>query len=246
MRGAWSSLASRARGRAGFLLVEALATMAIGAAILVGLASIVSLLLRTTDGVAARAQQLEEIDRTIAALTRELRSLTRATWSGVGRRSFVFVGEPGRIVFARRRPPARADETVVAIQSVATAGSAGSRLLHAEAPLVPGAASFEDLRFGPVRTLHEGPPIIRFAYFGRAGESGEVLVDTWPSGASVPVAVRIGLVDPATGNLLRSIRIPVLIEAEPGCAAPETAFCSRADPKRAPEAASPSAQSGRR
>lgn len=233
---------ARRRGRAGFLLVEALATMAIGAAILVGLASIVSLMLRTADGVAARAQDLEQTDRAVAALAREIQSLTRATWSGAGRRSFIFAGEPRRIMFARsaRRAGDASSALVVAIQSVDADARAGGRLLYAEAPLVPGAVSPDDLRFGPVRNLHEGSIAIRFAYFGRAGEAGgEVLVDAFPSGAKLPSAVRIGIVDPATGSLLRSLRVPILIEAEPGCAAPEMAFCSRADPKkRAPADAS--------
>lgn len=209
--------------------------MAIGAAILVGLASIVSLLLRTTDGVAAQVQDLEQTDRTVAALTREIQSLTRATWSGAARRAFIFAGEPGRIMFARsvRRAGDPSSAIVVAIQSVEAGAGAGGRLLYAEAPLVPGVASLDGLRFGPVRTLHEGSIVVRFAYFGRAGDQGgEVLVDTWPSAAGLPSAVRIGIVDPVSKNLLRSLRVPILIEAEPGCAAPETAFCSRADPKK--------------
>lgn len=241
----------RRRGRAGFLLVEALATMAIGAAILVGLASIVGLLLRTTDQVAARVEATEQTDRTVAALMREIRSLTRATWSGDARRTFVFAGESGRIMFARgiRRAGNGPSEIVVAIQSVDAKGSAGGRLLYAEAPLVPGVASVQDLRFGPVRSMHDGSVVIRFAYFGRTGEGGgEVLVDDWPSGAGLPSAVRIGIIDLATRRLLRSVRVPILIEAEPGCAAPDTAFCSRVDlKKRAPtNALAPLFQSGRR
>ena len=225
--------------------------MAIGAAILVALASVVGLLLRTADQVAARVDEVEQTDRAVAALTREIRFLSRATWSGDARRSFVFAGEPHRIMFARNTPRAGngPSEVVVAIQGVHSKGGEGGRLLYSQAPLAPGAGSVQDLRFGPVRTLHDGSSVLRFAYFGRAGEGGgEVLVDDWPSGAGLPSAVRIGIVEPMTGRLLRSVRVPVLIEAEPGCAAPDLAFCSRVDPKKraAANASAVKSQSGRR
>jgi len=252
MRRAVLDAPSRHRGTAGFLLVEALATMAIGAVILVGLSTLVGLMLRTADKAAAQAQGLEQTDRTVAALTREIQALTRARWSGAEPRSFIFVGEPDRIMFARSASKAGASRAgavpstaVVTIQG--SGANAGGRLLYAEAPLAPGSASLADLRFGPVRDLHEGAIAVRFAYFGRAGDAGgEVLVDAWPLSAALPTAVRIGIVDPATGSLLRSLRVPVLIEAEPGCAAPETAFCSRADPKKRAQAAVPPARSGQR
>lgn len=236
---------SRRGGSPGFLLVEALATMAIGAVILVGLSTLVGLMLRTADRAAAGAHGLEQTDRTVAALTREIGSLARARWSGPEPRAFIFVGEPDRIMFARTASKAGAPATA----AVVTVQSAGARLLYAEAPLAPGAASLADLRFGLVRDMHDGGIAVRFAYYGRAGEGGgEVLADAWPAGAMLPTAVRIGIVDAGTGRVLRSLRVPVLIEAEPGCAAPETAFCSRADPKKRAQAetAVPPARSGQR
>ena len=236
---------SRRRGSDGFLLVEALATMAIGATILVGLSTLVGLMLRTADRAAAAAHGLEQTDRTVAALTREIGSLTRARWYGSEPRAFIFVGEPDRIMFARTTSKVGAPATT----AVVTVQSAGARLLYAEAPLAPGAASLADLRFALVRDMHEGAIAVRFAYFGRAGESGgERLVDAWPAGPALPSAVRISILDSGTGRLLRSLRVPVLIEAEPGCAAPEEAFCSRADPRKRAQAEAPAqpARSGQR
>ncbi len=224
------------RNRAGFLLVEALATLAISAAILAGLASVLGLLLRTADRVAVRVQDLETTGRTVAALRRDIQLMSRARWSGAARRSFVFAGEPDRIMFARSMPQESGFRatTVVVIQRVDRGD--GARLLRTEAALPPGAASLQALRFGPALELYDGPAVIRFAYFARAGTAGgEVLVDSWPTDTALPSAVRIGVVDPTTGALLASQRVPLLVEAEPGCAAPTIAFCSRADPRKTSE-----------
>jgi len=204
--------------------------------ILAGLASVLGLLVRTADRVAVRVQDLETTGRTVAALQRDIRLMSRARWSGAARRSFVFAGEPDRIMFVRPIPQESGFRaaTVVLIQSVDQ--GRGARLLRTEAALPPGAASLQELRFGPARALHEGRAVIRFAYFARAGTAGgEILVDSWPADTALPSAVRIGVVDPATGALLSSQRVPILVEAEPGCAAPTVAFCSRADPRKPSE-----------
>ncbi len=224
--------------QAGFLVVEALATFAISALILAGLASLLGVMLRAADRAADRVQDLETTARAVAALRRDIQLLARARWSGAAPRSFVFAGEPEKIMFAQSVPQGSGfrTATVVVIQSVGI--DAGGRLLRTEAALTPGAASLRELHFSPARNLQEGRSTVRFAYFARAREGGsEVLVDHWPSAVQLPAAVRIGIVDPATGGLLSSVRVPIRVDAEAGCAAPDIAFCSRADPKKSEDKA---------
>jgi general secretion pathway protein J len=225
--------APRHRGSSGYLLVETLATLAISAAVLAGLASALGLVLRTGDRAAARVEEMERSGRAVAAMARDIRHLARLRWSGAARRSFVFSGEPDRILFARwtRDADGFPAAEVVVLQSLAT--DAGGRLLKATAPLPTGAAILSDLRVGPAEEVYSGPSLIRLAYVARPENGGaEILVDAWPSATALPVAVRIGILDPATGRLASSVRVPVLVEAEPGCAAPKTAFCSRVDPSK--------------
>ena len=194
------------------------------------------MMLRAADQVAMRAEERETTHRAVAALARDIHFLVRATWAGSGERSFVFAGTPDRILFARGVAQANGLRGTAAVVIQSLAAAPGSRLLRAEAPLLPGTPSLQDLRFSPAREIYDGRAVIRFAYFGRAAESAaEVLVDTWPSETALPSAVRIGIVDPASGRLLSSLRVPIPIEAEPGCAAPEVAFCSRAERRKPPQ-----------
>lgn len=222
------------RDRAGFLLVEALATLAISAAILLGLASVLGLVLRATDQVATRAEELETTTRAIAAVKRDLQSVTRGRWAGAARTSFIFSGASDKIMFTRGVRDARGvtSEAAVVIQSVATIE--GGRLLRAAAPLLPGTASVQQLEFGAPRNIYEGRYLIRLAYFAPAGEGSGDALDAWLSDRMLPSAVRIGVVDPATGKLVSSLRIPIMMEAEAGCAAPDVGFCSHIDPTRKP------------
>jgi hypothetical protein len=111
---------------------------AISAAVLAGLASALGLVLRTGDRAAARVEEMERSGRAVAAMARDIRHLARLRWSGAARRSFVFSGEPDRILFARwtRDADGFPAAEVVVLQSLAT--DAGGRLLKATAPLPTG------------------------------------------------------------------------------------------------------------
>lgn len=208
----------------GYLLIEALATLALSALVIAGLLSLSAVFVRSSDRSAARVERLETGPRTIAAIARDIRALVRLRWAGGGDR-FVFLGLPDRIVFAIA--PVQANglraPLVVAYQ-VPETGVA----LRAEAPLPAGATTVSDLSFAPARRLSVGAATLRFAYVDRPPAGGEIITDSWDKPDALPFAVRIDRVDPADGRIEASLRAPVVVDAEPGCAAPETNFCSRA------------------
>ena len=70
---------------------------------------------------------------------------------------------------------------------------------------------------------------MRFAYFSRATSGKESLVDIWNLANEMPAAVRVAMMNPNTGRIIMSIRIPLMIDAESGCAAPSVARCSYVD-----------------
>lgn len=223
----------RTRGApgAGFLLVEALATMAISAVILVALGSLLGLMSRQADLTARRTERMDVAGHALAAIARDLGAAARARWAGPGPRSFVFAGQPDQVLFARdgsAEAEGRSRTVAVLLQSAPDAGR--GRVMRAEAPLSPGDRDAGGLDFGPARALYAGEALVRFAYVAAPAAGGpELVLDAWPAGETLPVAVRVAFTDPGSGDVLSSLRVPLRIEAEPGCAAPRKAFCSRID-----------------
>ena len=219
---------------AGFLLVEALATMAIGAIILVTVGSLMGLMSRQADRTAERTERLDVAGQGLASLARDIGSIARARWAGPGRRNFVFAGLPDRMLFALDRTDGERTPRTFAILLQGTATEAGSAVLRAEAPLSPLDRDEAALDFAPAHAVYAGLAPVRFAYVVAPSAGGpELLVDAWPAGETLPIAVRVAFVDPASGEILSSLRVPLKIEAEPGCAMPKKAFCSRIDPRSA-------------
>ncbi|WP_232631085.1 PulJ/GspJ family protein [Methylobacterium sp. Leaf118] len=253
--------------RGGFLMVEALAVLAISAAILLGLGSLARLMLRQADALAERTARLERVEQGLSALSRDIRRLARARWDGPDRERFVFAGAPTQLLFALDRPAADSPanspadspadsplrETVAVLLQSHSDGTTG-RLTRAEAPLPPGLTGPGALAFGSEQVLYEGPARIRFAYVAApTATRPELIVDVWPASGPPPVAVRLGLADPATGDVASALRVPILTEAEPGCVRARTHYCSRTneggaedDAPASPEAATPAGADGRR
>jgi hypothetical protein len=216
--------------RGGFLLVEALASMAIGALIIAALAALIGTVLRLGDRTAQGVETLETTGRALSALEGEIRLAARARLAGDGPKAFVFAGAPDRIVFAidRMQEDGLTRAFAVAWQSAPTDGIV--RLLRSEAPLPPGTGSLTAVSFPPAAEIYAGPAGIRFSYFkAQADGSGEVLVDTWTEPGKMPTAVRLALTRISDGALLDTLRVPILADGEPGCAVPGQGFCSHSD-----------------
>lgn len=201
---------SRGRDRrAGFLLVEALVTLALSALLLVGLASVLGLLLRSGDRTADRAEAQEVSSRLFAALERDIAAAAPIRFAGRDAR-FVFGGGADRLVFA-----IAGEDAVRAVALEAEPQAGGTRLLRAEAEIPPGATGLPDLAFADAAEVYSGPEVIAFRYAGRSGPGqAEFVADAWPSGQRHPDAV---LVETRSAGA----RIAFAITAEPACADPE-------------------------
>ena len=202
---------------AGFLLTEALVTMVIGAFILVALASAVQMMSRAGERSAALSRDIEATSRSLAALGRDLRSTARARWAGGG---FVFSGSARGMMFARVGEAGDLRLIRFAVEDGST-----SRVTRVDAAFPPFARGLADIGPGAVSQLYAGRFAVRFAY-ARALGAGEALVDAWDLPGDMPTAVRVALLDPANGDLVSVLRIPLVIDAESGCAAPEKGLCS--------------------
>lgn len=274
----------RVRGRDGFLIVEALAALGLGALILVALLTLTGMLRLSADRAAARVETIEVSGRTIATIANEVREATRRRWAaepesavdrpfaigarrsangqtggarqtaqqrqpqsedgdgqsrpegqgeGQGpeldpaqlKRPFVFSGGPDRLAFALS--PVQATglrEDVLVAWQIDEAGAA----LRAEGPLPATATGVAAVSLGPVARVEPGPERLRFAYVARQPSGDEVVTDAWTETLKMPDAVRIDRLDPRTLVLIGSLRVPIMINGEPGCANPQKGFCSHA------------------
>lgn len=203
----------------GFLLVEALATMAISAFLLVAMASVVSLMLRASERTQRTSQDIEETSRTLAMLMREIGQITPVRWAGPGA-GFAFEGTSDRLSFARvmQMPDDYSEIRMVTLHSER------GRLTQEERALTPTAGGLADLDPTLTQDVVQQRFSIRFAYFSRLDTGQEALTDTWGDSFLLPLAVRVSLIDRDGSS--RSVRVPILVDAEPGCAAPDKAVCS--------------------
>lgn len=216
----------RAGRRAGFVLIEALATLAIGAFIIAALGSLIAFTLHFADGTAADLQRGETLGRVVALMEREIRGMARARYAGDQKTAFLFAGDVDRILFTTDRVDRSGLSATVAVAYQVAPDAGGVRLLRAEATVLPGLTDLKSLAFSKPRTLYTGTTGIRFSYFlPQPDGSGEVLVDTWKDRGKLPTAVRIATTG-GDGSILDSLRVPVMTDAEPACAVPGKGFCS--------------------
>ena len=117
---------SRRPARAGYVLVEALATLAIAGLVIAVLAGLVGTLLRAGHRGAELVEQHERVARSIDVVARDIDALVRARWAGEG--DFMFVGRADRLMFVRRNADQPGELVAVAYQI-----ADDTRLLRAEA-----------------------------------------------------------------------------------------------------------------
>lgn len=234
--------------RGGFLLVEALATLALSALVLAGAAALVGLLLRAADRTALSMERIETTDRAMEALARDIREavrLPRPSGSGGGA-SMAFLGGAAQIMLVHERRGENGLALPVAVYWRSEATDAGrGRLIRSQAPILPG-RPLPDPESGEREVVDTGEAVIRFAYFGPdPNGAGEVLTDEWTTAEALPTAVRIGAADPGSLAVGRSIRVGFPTTAEIGCANPVSGYCSLTPNRRPPEdPANPAGEQG--
>ena len=173
----------RRAGQAGFLLTETLATFTISAFVLLGLVSASSVLLGAVDRSVAHVQEVDDLGRTLDAISRDVSGLTRARFDGVNP-TFVFSGGPNSLFFAHRETDRDGlpEIRVIALREIVA--GAGTRLVRADAKLSSKARSFDDLHYGPPRDLATGPARLRFSYVAgtATGQAGSPPRRAWATG----------------------------------------------------------------
>ncbi len=217
---------ARGSARGGFLLLEALTTLALGALVIAGLSTVIVLMLRFSDRTAADLGRREVLGRALQTVEQEIRDMARLRLGGAQDAPFLFSGHPDRLLFTLDRLDDNGLDAPVAVAYRTGTRDGVTRLARAEAAVPPAATDAAALVFGKPATVYAGDRGIRFAFFAPQPDgSGEVLMDDWKQPAKMPTAVRIAVIAP-DGTIEESTRVPLLVDAEPGCAVPGKGFCS--------------------
>ncbi len=209
----------RKSAEAGFLLAEALVTMAISAFLLFALVSLVHLVTRADARAVDLSRRTEAETRALDAVGRDVQPALRLRWGGAGT-AFVFAGTADFLQFAVRDPDS-GDIRMVTLKSEGQGG-----LIRTSALFPPYARGPQDLVVNEQRVIDTGSSELRFAYFQMVGRDQEVLTDSWTKPLEMPSALRISLIDPFTQAIQSAVRIPFMIDAETGCASPRRGLCS--------------------
>lgn len=221
-------------GERGFVLLEALATLALSALVLGALLALGGGLSRVMDRMAARAEGGEGARRVVSVMADEIARLSRRKFSGEETR-YVFFGAADRVVFAVEalQPNGLAAPVVVAYQS-----SGPGEAFRAEGALPVGAADLDAVDLTRPRRLGVGGEIFRLAYVERLESGGELITDDWVKPGVLPRAIRIDRIDGDSGATIASRRVAIIAEADAACADPEALACSTAK-KRPPARGEP-------
>ena len=224
---------SRRPARAGYVLVEALATLAIAGLVIAVLAGLAGALLRAGHRGAELVEQHERVARSIDVVARDIDALVRARWAGEG--DFMFVGRADRLMFVRRNADQPGELVAVAYQI-----ADDTRLLRAEAAAPTGLTGLTQLRFGASRELVAPFGAWRLAYVEQRPTGDEAMLANWDPPDAVPAAIVIALMA-KDGTALAVRRLPVRAEVEPACARSTnsrtpSAYCSLGG-RRVPPAA---------
>ncbi|WP_237154320.1 hypothetical protein [Oryzibacter oryziterrae] len=219
-------MTGRRPSRAGYVLVEALATLTLSALVIAALASLVALQLRSADRASALLDAHEHQLRPLDAVAREIAGAVRARWAADNSQTFIFNGLADRILFVERvGSPGRSELRAVAFQNEAT--DAGNRLLRAEARVPPGAMTLDDLHFSPSVAVDTSPYQYRFSFVLPATAGQETVNPTWTDAGKLPQAIYVSLYNPGRRVAVAMIRAPLPIEAEPACVVrKDKGFCS--------------------
>lgn len=204
--------------KAGFLLVEVLATMTISALLLAALFSIASLTMRMSGRVEQQSARIENGTLILAALSRDIERAVPVRWAGRNA-GLVFDGTERSMAFAREINSA--DGTIV-LNAIQIDGDRG--FIRRTSDIPPQATSFGDLSYEPRAAIWADRYKLTFAYYGRLPDGREVLTTAWENASQLPVAIRLSL--RGTDGTRSILRVKLDPDAELGCGFPAKGNCS--------------------
>ena len=199
MRAAWGT-------EDGFTLIEALAAVALTAAILAGLAAIAGQWLPAWRHGFSALQNADRIGLALDRIAEDVGGAEYARPEG-GKGAPLFRGESNAVMFVRRQiGPGAAPR----LEIVRIGAADGGETRRARASFAPGPIG----AFGDAATLLEAPFRLAFAYAGKDGR----WLDAWSDPQDLPRAVRVTVLGEG-GNFIASTAFALKVSAAPEIAA---------------------------
>jgi hypothetical protein len=221
----------RGDSRAGFLLVEVLATMTISALLLAALFSIASMTMRVSGRVERQSARIENGTLILAALSRDIERAVPVRWAGRNA-GLVFDGTERSMAFVREINSADGSTVLNAIQIDGDRG-----FIRRTSDIPPQATSFGNLSYEPQAAISADRYKLTFAYYGRLPDGREVLTTAWENASQMPLAIRLNL--QGNDGTRSTLRVKLDVDAELGCGFPDKGNCSlRPEPKASDRAES--------
>jgi prepilin-type N-terminal cleavage/methylation domain-containing protein len=198
----------------GFTLIEVLAALAIGAAVIAAIAALIHNVALNFDrgtGLAGKADQLLLAVERMAADLGSARFIARA---GGAKAALAFVGGPSQVRFvaAGRQGEEMVSLTVEDINDV-------THLVRRRAPWLGSRTPFEGVVLRDPIDLIEGKVDIAFAFGSIAADGTPAWSDNWRDQPLLPQLVRLTIRDRASGvELLPGMQFVLRADAPIGCA----------------------------
>ncbi len=208
----------RLRGRAGYVMIEALAALAISGLVLAAVPLASGMLIRSWQRATTGSDQIDRLSTGLSVVRRELSVMRRERFAerdAAGPYAFLATPNTVAMVVPDAGEKGKGGEYVVAISVRPEAK--GNALVRGTVPFRPDMRTFEDLRLENPVVLLDGPWKYRFQYAARKRDGIEWL-DQWLDEQDLPVAIRLDIVDYITEQrVVPPLVVPLRILAEPGC-----------------------------
>jgi hypothetical protein len=199
-------------GTEGFILVEAIAVLALSGLVLFALLVASGLVARNASAVAVRANEAEVLNTGLSSLERDLAG-AQPILAGAADSAMLFQGGPTSVGFVK---PADIGGGQSLVWIAASTVEGQSVLMRSYTPLSPAITGFGSASFGHPVILLSGPWSFRFAY-GKAGDGPMQWTDSWGDPKRLPDAVQLQVLDAAGGRKTSPLTIALHILPEGKC-----------------------------
>lgn len=226
---------------AGFVLVEAIAVLALSGLVLMTLLIASGLIARNSGLVAARANEMEGMNTGFSALQRDI-SAAQPRLAAGSDSPLLFQGSPTSVGFV-----AAADtgggQALISIDA-RTADGQGV-LLRSSAPLLPQTTGFADAAFAHPVILFAGPWTYHFS-FGKAGDGPVEWSDSWSDPKQLPDLVQLQILDAAGDHKVPPLFVSLRVQSQGRCDPSSDPKCQNqpAQPPAKPEGTGRDTNSG--
>lgn len=211
---------------AGFTLVETLAAMAVTAALIAMLASLLSAVGLAFDRATLGVSEADRLLMAVERLSTDFAAARFVQLAGRGGSRLAFEGQgaggedlPARISFVSDAGIASGPQGEEVIKLSIETSDGITRLVRRRAPWRGPRTDWDDLAFGDPVTLIEGPYAMRFS-FARAEDDGALRwQDSWLSETALPRFVSIVVADQSGADRLAGSPFLVRADAPRSCLA---------------------------